>query len=156
MAQSEWREIYVRTYVYRGRYSPFLTERPKRLGKVSASHRRRDRWWREAWRSIDRRCDFPSFFTPDQRHPPSRTLSLSPSSCSRPPPPLRCSLGRPTFTLLAVGSSAATFTSAPLPSQNASRQRHSPSRNGPSNASADLSAPFFPFSLLSVFPLLAR
>lgn len=60
---------------YRGRFS-FLTER--RNGRESQASLRLDRWWREAWRSIDRRCDFPSFFALDQRHPPFRTLSLYP------------------------------------------------------------------------------
>lgn len=78
---------------------PFLTER--RNGWISEASLQRNRWWREAWRGIDRRCDFPSFFTPDQRHPPFRTLSLS-----RPPTltaalslSLHRSLGRPTFIL---------------------------------------------------------
>lgn len=134
-----------------------MTERPKRFGKVSASHRRRDRWWREAWRSIDRRCDFPSFFTPDQRHPPSRTLSLSPSSRSRPPPPF-----------LPIHRSVALSVDPPSPSWlSALALLLSPPRlyllrmplaNGIHPPADPRVSPFFPFSprCSTVFPLLTK
>lgn len=128
---------------------PFLTER--RNGWISEASLQRNRWWREAWRGIDRRCDFPSFFTPDQRHPPFRTLSLS-----RPPTltaalslSLHRSLGRPTFTLRLCLS--AVVLALLLSPTFASCRRHSPS--SPPNESTRVSAsPLLSSLLFFSFP----
>lgn len=128
---------------------PFLTER--RNGWISEASLQRNRWWREEWRGIDRRCDFPSFFTPDQRHPPFRTLSLS-----RPPTltaalslSLHRSLGRPTFTLRLCLS--AVVLALLLSPTFASCRRHSPS--SPPNESTRVSAsPLLSSLLFFSFP----
>lgn len=130
---------------------PFLTER--RNGWINEASLRRNRWWREAWRGIDRRCDFPSLFTPDQRHPPFRTLSLS-----RPPAltaalslSLHRSLGRPTFTLrLCLSAVVLALLLSP-----ASRRRHSPSSPPNESTRVRISAPLFPSFLLVPPPVIS-
>lgn len=132
---------------------PFLIE--KRNGWISEASLQRNRWWREAWRGIDRRCDFPSFFTPDQRHPPFRTLSLS-----RPPAltaalslSLHRSFGRPTFTLRLCLS--AVVLALLLSPAFASCRRHSPSERIHTRPHLYSPLPFFssrfPASDLAIF-----